>query len=98
MNEEMINYEVNEEVEAIEVSNEEPETSNNGIVGKVIVGAVVGVVAGAAALIYKNRHKIEEKRKQKRIHKLEQEGYVIYKPEVSANTEIVDVDDCEDAE
>ena len=75
MNEEMNKYEEleNEEIEEVG-TNEEPETSRGGIVGKLIVGAVA-VAAGAGALLYKNRDKLEKHR----IHKLEKKGYIITK-------------------
>ena len=75
MNEEMVTYEERENTE-MEVYNDH-ETSGGGILGKVLVGAGI-VAAGAAALIYKNRDKLEARR----IRKLEAKGYVITKPEV----------------
>lgn len=60
----------NEEV--MEVYEEPEETTGNGLLGKIVAGAVV-VAIGAGALIYKNRNKLEERR----IKKLEKKGYVI---------------------
>lgn len=99
MNEEMKNYEANEEIEVVEVElDEEPETSGNGILGKIVIGGLGVLATVGGVLWYKNKDKINEKRKAKRIRKLEQEGYIVYKPEPSENTVNVDFEDCEDAE
>lgn len=83
------NYEEMEDIEAVEVD-EETETSRNGIVGKLIVGAVVAVAAGAGALIYKNRAKLREIQ----IRNLEKKGYIVSRPDEDAcvddNVEYVD--------
>lgn len=79
MSEEMKNEVINNENE-LEVLDptEETENSENGSLGKLAVGAlVVGVAAGAlATFVHKNKDKIKERR----IAKLEKEGYVVYKP------------------
>ena len=64
--------EMHNEVEFVEVNEEPEETTGNGLLGKIVAGAVV-VAIGAGALIYKNRNKLEERR----IKKLEKKGYVI---------------------
>ena len=74
MNEEMNNQEV-ELVEEIEIY-EEPEKSGNGFL-KVLGGVAVLATAAVAAVCYKNRDKIKEKR----IEKLRKQGYVVYKHE-----------------
>lgn len=93
MNEEMMTtMEETEEIEHLgtyEVIHE-PESSNGGLIGKLVIGAAI-VGAGAAALIYKNRAKLE----QKRIQKLEKKGYVIYKPEEKDSNGNVVTADCE---
>lgn len=74
MNEEMKNLEAIENTDVMEIC-DDAVSSGNGIVGKLVVGAVV-VGAGVAALLYKNRAKLEERR----VRKLEKKGYVIYRP------------------
>lgn len=74
MIEEIKNFEEIENTDMVE-NDEEPETSGKGIVGKLAIGALV--VGGAAALIYKNKHKLEERK----IRKLEKKGYIVVRPE-----------------
>lgn len=63
----------NEIIETEEMGIQEtPESSGNGIVGKLAVGAVI-VGAGVAAFLYKTR----AKREKKNIEKLRKKGYVI---------------------
>lgn len=89
MNEEMNNtFEGIENIEATEISND-LETSDNGLVGKIVVGAVIVAVGAAAAFVYKNRAKIEERQ----IRKLEKKGYLISRPEDVADTNEVESDD-----
>lgn len=71
----------------MEVYDMEPEDSGSGILGKVLIGAGV-LAAGAVALAYKNRDKLEERR----IKKLEKKGYIITKAEV-VEDEDYDFDD-----
>lgn len=74
MNEEMNTelMEINDtEVEVYD----EPERS--GGIGKIVVGVGLMAVAGVGAYLYKTK----EKRKAKRISKLVEEGYIVYKPE-----------------
>ena len=74
-------------VEDIEVIDMEPETSGGGVLGKVIVGAVVAGVGALGVLAYKNRNKIEERR----IKKLEKKGYVVLRPEpVESGDDFID--------
>lgn len=93
MNEEMTNLEEMENVEIIELD-EEPETSGGGILGKIVVGTVVAAVGVGAALLYKNKGKLDERR----IKKLEKRGYVVYKTDDSDESEDVVDDDVDDAE
>lgn len=75
--------EFNENEEA-KVLNDQ-ESSGSGIVAAVIVGAVVLVGAGIAALIHKNKDKIDERR----IKKLEKKGYTIQRPiEVDSDSNV----------
>lgn len=68
--EDMVNVE-EEITEALEKS-----TVGKGLIGKIVVGTIL--VGGAvAAIVYKNRNKIEAKK----IERLRKKGYVIYKPE-----------------
>lgn len=93
MNEEMKTF---EEIENTEVNYEdmEPETSDNGIVGKVMVGLVLAV-GGAAAFVW---HKTADKREERAIRKLEKKGYVITKV-IEDDTSEEDVsEDMEDTE
>lgn len=56
----------------------EPEEESSGILGKILIGAGVLAAGGLAALVYKNRDKLEERR----IKKLEKRGYTVIRPEV----------------
>lgn len=90
MNEEMNNtFEGIENIEATEICND-LETSNDGLVGKIVVGAIIVAVGAAAAFVYKNRAKFEEQQ----IRRLEKKGYLISRPEdrVSEETESEDYD------
>lgn len=80
MTEELRNYEVIEDVE-VEVYDEEPETSSKRGFGALALGAVL--VGGAAALLYKNRNKLEERK----IRKLEKKGYIVTRPDEAVNVE-----------
>ena len=94
MNEEMNNtFEGIENIEATEISND-LETSDNGFVGKIVVGAVIVAVGAAAAFVYKNRAKFEERQ----IRRLEKKGYLISRPEDDANSEDVASDNYDYAE
>ena len=82
-NKEIMTEEINEN-EEIEVYTE-PEESGSRILGKVVIGALVVVGAGVAALIYKNKGKLDERR----IRKLEKKGYIIQRP-IDADTDVDD--------
>ena len=75
-----------EEIEVIEVTPEDSETVN---ILPIIIGAGSAVVAGVAAIAYKNRAKIEEWK----INRLRKKGYTIYK-----NEEVVEVEEDESVE
>ena len=83
--EEIRNENVNdiEEIEEVEVTPEDSETVN---ILPIIIGAGSAVVAGVAAIAYKNRAKIEEGK----IDRLRKKGYTIYK-----NEEVVEVEEDE---
>lgn len=53
-----------------------PIENGKGVWGKV-AGGVVGVVAVAGIVIYKNKHKLEERQ----VNKLRKKGYTIIEPE-----------------
>ena len=80
--EEVKNENVNdiEEIEEVEVTPEDSETVN---ILPIIIGAGSAVVAGVAAIAYKNRAKIEEWK----INRLRKKGYTIYR-----NEEVVEVE------
>ena len=61
----------------VEVYDLEPEEESSGILGKILIGAGVLAAGGLAALVYKNRDKLEERR----IKKLEKKGYTVIRPE-----------------
>ena len=86
--EEIRNENVNdiEEIEEVEVTPEYSETVN---ILPIIIGAGSAVVAGVAAIAYKNRAKIEEWK----INRLRKKGYTIYK-----NEEVVEVEEDESVE
>lgn len=89
MNEEMNNtFEEIENIEATEIGNN-LETSDNGLVGKIVIGAVIVAVGATAAFVYKNRAKFEERQ----IRRLEKKGYLISRPEENADNNVVSVDD-----
>lgn len=87
MNEELRNDLV--EVEMNEELEEEFEESN-GIFGKVAVGIGVVAIGVATTLVVKNRDKIKAKLEERKIRKLEDKGYVIYKPEEVVESEEVE--------
>lgn len=76
--EEIMNNEINtiEEVQTDELY-AATEESNDGVLGKVLIGLGVIAVVGVAAWVHKNKDKLEAKR----IAKLEKKGYVITRPE-----------------
>lgn len=80
---ELMEMENNEELTVIEL--EESEYSSGGGLGKILIGAVVGVTAGVAALAYKNKDKIKEKYQEKQIakctKKLERLGCTVVRDE-----------------
>lgn len=90
MNEELRNDLV--EVEMNEELEEEFEESN-GIFGKVAVGIGVVATGVATTLVVKNRDKIKAKLEERKIRKLEDKGYIIYKPE-----EVVEFEEVESEE
>lgn len=81
---EMNNVNTNEIVEGTEEITEALDESDNVNLIALGIGAVVGVVGGIAALIYKNRNKLEAMR----VERLRKKGYIIYEPETT--------DDCDE--
>ena len=81
---EMNNVNTNEIVEGTEEITEALDESDNVNLIALGVGAVVGVVGGIAALIYKNRNKLEAMR----VERLRKKGYIIFEPETT--------DDCDE--
>lgn len=70
--------ELDNDTEAEVYDLEPEEESGNGILGKILIGAGVLAAGGLAALAYKNRAKLEERR----IKKLEKKGYTVIRPEI----------------
>lgn len=81
---EMNNVNTNEIVEGTEEITEALDESDNVNLIALGIGAVVSVVGGIAALIYKNRNKLEAMR----VERLRKKGYIIYEPETT--------DDCDE--
>ena len=71
---------IEETVDACENSN----TQNYGLIGKILVGVIGLTVAGAGALAYKNRDRLEKRR----IEKLKKKGYVVYKSDDMLEDEV----------
>lgn len=93
MNEEIMENEI-VETEGMDTITES-ENSGNGIFVKLLISTVI-VGAGVAAVLYKNRAKIEERK----IEKLRKKGYVIYGPEdrIPENYVPDDIDETEEGE
>lgn len=70
--------ELDNDTEAEVYDLEPEEESGNRILGKILIGAGVLAAGGLAALVYKNRDKLEERR----IKKLEKKGYTVIRPEI----------------
>lgn len=83
MEETMTTYEEIENTEVEEIN--EPEESNNGSLGKLILGIGAVVAAGVAVA-----HFTKNKRREYQIKKLEKAGYVISKPEEADENEEVE--------
>ena len=84
MEEEIFEGIIEEDAEDV---NEETDNSSGQVLAILGIGALA-ISAGVAAFIYTQRDKIE----QKRIEKLRNKGYVIYKPEKLNNSEEDDVE------
>lgn len=87
-----------DEIEAMddmEVTDEETfENSGKkkGVFGKVLIGAGILTGVGVGAYLIKNRKKIEENRKRRRIEELRAEGYYIREPKSTSVDETIDCD------
>lgn len=81
MNEETMVFEevTNGAEEVIEVLANPEIEGNSGLIGKLVIGAVV-VGAGIAAIMHKTR----DKREELMIRKLEKKGYMVHKQEPEA--------------
>lgn len=81
MNNEII--ETTEEVELMDLCEDELVESGegNGIVGKVALGIVLAVGTGIGIAVAKNRDKIKAKLTERRIAKLEKEGFYVVTPD-----------------
>lgn len=84
MDEMNMNEMVNEVKDIADVS--DAQESKTGIIGKVVIGVAVAVIAGVSAFFYKNRGK----RKEKTIAKLREQGYTITEPEKPIEGEVVE--------
>lgn len=80
--EEMNNNEVM--IEETNDTCENSDTQNYGLIGKILVGVIGLTVAGAGALAYKNRDRLEKRR----IEKLKKKGYVVYKSDDMLEDEV----------
>lgn len=86
----------------MEVTDEETSENSekNDLMKKflIIAGSAIGV--GVGAYLIKNRKKIKENRKQRRIEELRKEGYYICKPEElhAIEAEEIESDDSSDEE
>ena len=85
---------MNEELRELNMENDDVtmETNDSDSKSRLISGFVVGsVIAGAGLLckaIYKNRNKLEERRMEHKIKKMEKKGFTVIKPEkVEDNSE-----------
>ena len=80
MEENMINLEEIDVEGAVDIAEDLIE-KNDGSIKKILTGMLVtgGVMLIAVAI--KKRNEIKEKQTERRIKKLEKDGYVVYKPE-----------------
>lgn len=65
-----------EEFELQEVENFEEESSGNGVLGKLLVTAAIGCIAGASVFAYKKFKKIKSKKEEAQVVETE-DGEVI---------------------
>lgn len=65
-----------EEFELQEVENFEEESSGNGVLGKLLVTAAIGCIAGAGVFAYKKFKKIKSKKEEAQVVETE-DGEVI---------------------
>lgn len=90
MNNEIMETEVmemdNYDVELVEAS------EGNGGLGKLVVGGLVILGAGAVALAVKNKEKIKDWNNKRKIAKLEKQGFVVVTPEEMAEAELVEAE------
>ena len=81
-NTEIENVGIEEVEEVMDIVPEE--NSSNGIIGKIAVGIGIAALAGIGVFVYKNKEKLRERR----IAKLEKEGYMVTKLEEPTDEEI----------
>lgn len=81
MEKELMNEEMGTVMESVEIY-DEPEFSSEGGFGKKLlaVGGTV-IVGGATALAIKNRDKLKAKMTERKIKKLEKQGFVVARAE-----------------
>lgn len=83
--------EQNNEME-LNVVNETDDEEDNGIVKKIIFGAAAIGTAAVTAVVFK-KLKVSEKINERRIRKLEKEGYVVAKVDESDEGSAVEDDE-----
>lgn len=90
-NNEIMELEEMENTEVIDET-EETEDSGKGLFWTLLFG---GAVAATVAIVM---HKTRDKRKARRIEKLREEGYIVYKPEEVEELEVEENVEIEDEE
>lgn len=76
-NEILVNEELNNEIEAVEDQEYYDEDVSGGGLGKILAGVLFVGAAGLAAFAYKNKAKLESKRTEKQIARLESKGFMV---------------------
>lgn len=78
---------MNEELRELNMENDDvtmdtnDSDSKSGLIGKLVVGSVVAGAGVLGAAIYKNRTKLEERRMEHKIKKMEKKGFTVIRPE-----------------
>ena len=91
------------DVDTIDVDMDESCEGNDGA-GKVVLGIGLGLLAVAGAVVVKNKDKIKAKLTERRIAKLEKQGYIVVsqeevdaaEEEIVVEGEVIDADETEE--